>query len=462
MPLRRTRARSMRARTAGVAAGVLLAATLGLSCLARAEVPFPEGTDFGESSPLEPRERFHSNLVGTGPSYLVKLGDVAFSSPSLFGPMAQQAGLSCESCHSSGASNPRFYIPGHSGKPGTFNPTGGLFNPDAANGAHDAVRIPSLRGARSLAPYGHDGRSPSLRDFIHDVITREFGGPEPSPKILDALVAYVQDIDFLPNPRLAPGGGLATGANEAERRGEALFNRPFPGDPTLSCATCHVPSSGFTDHRVHDVGTGGLERTPTLLNASANAPYFHDGRFDTLTEALGHFDRFYRLGLSAQERDDLRAYLDAVTDAPRAFERRGVDDELSEIARFESVLDTAVSRDDVPTVRMTADVIGSELREMVEVFPPRANRAVTAGLAERTAARGALKGLVITMRDLSDAASAGDTVRMQAALARYHADRAASETALEDAEPYSLYVAENQAATRAMLQAAGARTTSLP
>ena len=91
-------------------------------------------------------------------------------------------------------------MPKMSTRPGNFDTTGPLFNPKADNFALDPVRIPSLRGARYLAPYGNDGRMPSLRDFVHNVIVNEFAGPEPSPDILDAMVAYIQDIDFLPKP----------------------------------------------------------------------------------------------------------------------------------------------------------------------------------------------------------------------------------------------------------------------
>ena len=75
-----------------------------------------------------------------------------------------------------------------------------------------------------------DGRMPSLHDFVHNVIVNEFAGPEPSPVILDAIVAYIQDIDFLPNPSLGPGGRLVGKITESERRGEALFTKPFPHD----------------------------------------------------------------------------------------------------------------------------------------------------------------------------------------------------------------------------------------
>jgi len=140
--------------------------------------------------------------------------------------------MSCNTCHLNGTSNPKLFVPGLSTRPGNFDTTGHLFNAKADNGMLDPVTIPSLRGARFLAPYGHDGRMASLHDFVHNVVVNEFAGPEPSPEILDSLVAYIQDIEFLPNPR------LASTASDAERRGEALFAKPFPHDPGLSCAAC--------------------------------------------------------------------------------------------------------------------------------------------------------------------------------------------------------------------------------
>jgi cytochrome c peroxidase len=246
--------------------------------------------------------------------------------------------MSCGTCHVNGASNPKFFIPGISTRPGNFDTTSLTFNPKAFNSLLDPVRIPSLRGARFLAPYGHDGRSFSLRDFVHNVIVNEFAGPEPAPMILDALVAYITDIDFLPNPRIATGGGLAPQASDSERRGETLFFKPFRHQPSLSCATCHVPTGSFADQLRHDVGSGGLEKTPTLLNANFNAPYFHDGRYDSYEQVVAHFDRVFDLGLSATDTQDMVAYLNAVGDGERPIERDGVAIRMKEVRELASIL----------------------------------------------------------------------------------------------------------------------------
>src|SRR5580704_4094940 len=168
-----------------------------------------------------------SEFRGDRTSYVIALGDLAFNSPTILGDVARRSGVSCGTCHINGASNAKLIIPGLSSRPGTFDTTGALFNPKADNYVFDPVRIPSLRGARYLAPYGHDGRIASLRDFVRNVIVGEFAGPEPSPGLLDAMVAYVQEIDFLPNPRLGARGVLNNTATAVERRGEALFAKPF-------------------------------------------------------------------------------------------------------------------------------------------------------------------------------------------------------------------------------------------
>src|ERR1700733_7024392 len=190
------------------------------------QTTLPAGTELSEDALDHPREVFHSEAIGGGKSYLVSLGDMAFNAPGILGGAAWQAGVSCGPCHVNGASNPKLFIPGMSTRPGNFDTSGLLFNPKADNFVLDPVRIPSLRGARYLAPYGNDGRTASLRDFVHNVIFNEFAGAEPSAAILVAMVVYIQDIDFLRNFSLGPGGRLNGQTSPAERRGEVIFSRP--------------------------------------------------------------------------------------------------------------------------------------------------------------------------------------------------------------------------------------------
>ena len=399
----------------------------------------PPGTELNQDALNVPREQCRTEAVEGIRSYLLKLGDIAFNSPAILGGVARQAGISCNSCHVNGTSNPKFFIPGLSKHPGTFDTTGPLFNPKADHGFLDPVRIPSLRGARYLAPYGNDGRFASLRDFVHNVIVSEFAGPEPSPVMLDAIVAYIQDIDFLHNGRLGPAGRLLT-TNEAELRGEALFSRPFPHQPGLSCAGCHPPSEAFVDHHQHDVGSGGLFKTPTLLNANFNAPYFHDGRFDSYDQVVGYFNRVFDLGLSTQDQGDLIAYLNVIGDGERPYVINRIGVRLQEISDFVSVLDTAIPAHDIDVIALTADTVDNELRELIEQFPDHRDPTIDGGQAERRRSRAVLKDMVLNLSRIERAASAGKFDEAAAELHNYrYVTSAGVGAALRAAEPWSLF-----------------------
>jgi cytochrome c peroxidase len=430
---------SMR-RAAAVIAALLLLVPGGRAAaeFGGASGVLPAGTELGEEALARPRELFHSEAIQGRKSYLINLGDMAFSAPSILGGPARQAGMSCSTCHINGAGNARFFLPGASTRPGTFDTTGALFNPKADNGFADAVTIPSLRGARFLAPYGHDGRTASLRDFIRTVIVTEFAGAEPAPEILDGLVAYIQDIDFMPNRRLGLDGTLVH-PNDAEKRGAALFVKPFAHDPNLSCASCHMPSAGFVDHQQHEVGSAGLFKTPTLLNANFNAPYFHDGRYASYDEVIVHFDRVFYLGLSAQDRSDLAAYLRAIGDGEEPSVLADVDQNVTEITDFLSVLDTAIPAHDGAVVALTVDTVAGELRELTEKYPERKDASVTGGRAERVAARAALKELVLLLRQVGDSGQAGKFDQAAADFSAFRTHLAAAIPLLKAAEPWSLF-----------------------
>jgi hypothetical protein len=429
-----------------LAAGAAVVLLLGLPKYATSfpidgdQAVLPAGSELNEDAVYVPHEILRSEYRGDRTSYVVALGDLAFNSPSILGDVARGAGISCGTCHVGGANNAKLFIPGLSTRPGTFDTSGGLFNPKADNHLFDPVRIPSLRGARYLAPYGHDGRMASLRDFVHNVIVGEFAGPEPSPALLDAIVAYVQEIDFLPNLKLGARGRLNDTASEAERRGEALFAEPFPHDPNLSCASCHPPAGAFVDNRRHDVGSDGLHKTPTLLNANFNAPYFHDGRYDNFDQVVDHFDRVYELGLSAHDRADLVAYLRAVGDAWQPFDSDGVTTRFRDIGSFSLLLTQAIAASDRDTIYLAVDTLGGEFRDLAERFPDHRDTAVTGALVERRMARAAVKDVVISLRRIAMAVSADDIVAAAAEYKTYY-DLTFSKAMplLRGTEPWSLF-----------------------
>lgn len=417
---------------------VFAAVSLSAEPITTPESVLPVGTDLNEDQLDQPTELFWSELAGGKRSYLLNLGDMLFSSPAILGGVARQSGISCGTCHQQGGGNAKLFVPGMSTRAGNFDTTGPFFNPKADNGVLDPVRPPSLRGAKYLAPYGHDGRFASLRDFVRNVIVNEFAGDEPSQQVLDALIDYIQEIAFLPNAKLAAGGRLSKEASLSAKRGEILFNKPFPKNAAMSCATCHVPSAAFVDHQMHDVGTG-WQKTPTLLNANLNARYFHDARYDSYEQVVEYFDKHFDLHLSAKDRGNLVAYLNAVGDADKPSTRNTVQAQLEELESFSSVLDIAIPERNSEIVALTTDALGNEWREFGEKFPGRTNTTISGGVKERLHARDAIRGVVLMIRRIAMAAADGDFSRAADSYAAYRQEAATAADILKQAEPYSLF-----------------------
>jgi cytochrome c peroxidase len=290
---------------------------------------------------------------------LVAYGDMLFDSPELFGEPARGLGIACSSCHNRGEANRQLFIPGLSRRAGGVDVDSAFFNPIANDHIFDPVDTPSLRGIRYTAPYGRDGRIASLREFVATVIVTEFGGPEPTPFMLDALVAYLNQFEFLPAPYLDRDGRLNDKASASAKRGEELFHRPFAQMGDRSCASCHLPSALFLDGKRHDVGSGGAALpfpgavfdTPTLLGAAHTAPYFHDGSLATLADVVAWFDERFGLGLNAGEKSDLAAYLEAIGTAEEPYQEFAGKStrfrlDFQENSVFASTLDALIPRRD--------------------------------------------------------------------------------------------------------------------
>lgn len=421
----------------------------------------PSGSELDEDAISNPREVFHSEAIRGHRSYMSSLGNLAFNSPYVLGEVAQKAQISCGSCHVNGASNPRLFIPGLSTHPGNFDTTSSLFNPRTDDGVLDPLTIPSLRGARFLAPYGHNGRTSSLRDFVRNVVVNEFAGAEPSAQILDAMVVYIEDIDFLPNPNLGAAGRLRQDSGISQRRGEALFNKPFAHDPGMSCAGCHIPTAAFVDHLQHDIGSGGQFKTPTLMNADFNAPYFHDGRFSNYGQVIDHFDKTFDLGLTVQDKADLSSYLQAVGDGVRPEYHLTGTNVLSDINGFAGVLDIAISRRDAAVIALVVESVDDLLHDLAEHYPDPAAGEISGGVTERLLARAAIAGLVEITRRVGAAAAEGHFDEAAARYLDYRRMVAATvPLALQSAEPWSLFDPTLHAAHQSLLRRAAATSAA--
>ena len=341
------------------------------------EVPvkLPPGSNINKQVP-RPRQILNMTARGVSESEtaLIALGDMAFDSNVIFGDPARAISLTCNTCHNKSITNPIFFIPGLSARPGGVDVSSSFFAPHANNGHFDPLDIPDLRGIRFTAPYGRNGRFASLRDFVRNVIVNEFDGPEPDPLMVDGLVAYMNEFDFLPNPYLNPDGSLNAKASESAQRGEKIFHMPFEQMGGKSCATCHVPSDHFLDRKRQDIGTvTGSELdsrdraldTPTLLSSKFTAPYFHDGSQPTLHDVVQWFNRTFKLGLNESKVSDLTAYVETVGDGIDSYEETlyYLDAELEEFSFFLSAYEE-LKRKNKPALRnITFQTVANEIRK---------------------------------------------------------------------------------------------------
>lgn len=290
----------------------------------------PPGSNLNDQDPLPLLVlNFRQQGIEKSDLPMIAYGDMLFDSPQIFGDPAKSLGIACSTCHNRSDVNRSLFIPGISHQAGAIDVDGEFFNSRFNDMRDDGLDIPSLRGLRFTGPYGRNGRFASLRDFTRNVIVNEFAGPEPTPFMLDALVGYMLEFDFLPNSKITGDGRLTDEASDAARRGEELFRKSFAEMQGKSCATCHVPSANFLDRQAHDIGsqTGSYANsqtaafdTPTLLGARFNAPYFHDGSLPTLASVVEWYNLRFGLGLADGERADLTAYLEAVGDADQPYE----------------------------------------------------------------------------------------------------------------------------------------------
>ncbi len=337
----------------------------------------PPGTNLNDQVPLP---RLVLNFEERGQDerdlFLVAYGDMLFDSPEIFGEPAKSLGIACATCHNRSDINNSFFIPGISSKPGTVDVDGHFFNPLFSDHRNDPLDIPTLRGIRFTAPYGRDGRFASLRDFVRNVVVNEFGGTEPTPLMLDALVTYMIEFDWLPSPYLNPDGTLNDKAPDAAKRGEVIFNTKLEGFGNRSCSTCHIPSSNFIDGLRHDIRSGKASSpsardsffdTPTLINVKYTAPYFHDGSLDNLTQVVDWFNDSFELGLSSKQKIELVSYLDSVGTGVEPFENFDYENtpfilDWSELSTFLSTLNTLIPMRDKFHTKLLLNTVSKDLR----------------------------------------------------------------------------------------------------
>jgi cytochrome c peroxidase len=170
-------------------------------------------------------------------------------------------------------------------------------------------KVPTLRGVVSTGPWTWHGWQASLEDATVESFTKSMQGKAPTDDEVKALIAYLGTIEHPRNPNLAADGSLT----ESARRGEEVYR-----SPKAACNTCHG-GPNFTDGKIHVTGLEERDdayrgyNPPSLKGAYDKDPYLHDGRSETLRDALKgpHSpEEVTGLGeLSENELDDLIAYV---------------------------------------------------------------------------------------------------------------------------------------------------------
>jgi hypothetical protein len=105
---------------------------------------------------------------------------------------------------------------------------------------------------------------------------------------------------------------------QAADRGKGLFV------DKAKCASCHVPplltEPGWNMHTAQEIGIDDFQanrgpdkhyRTTPLagLASRQKGGFYHDGRFQSLSEVIEHYDQFLKIGLTDAEKKDLAEYL---------------------------------------------------------------------------------------------------------------------------------------------------------
>jgi mono/diheme cytochrome c family protein len=236
---------------------------------------------------------------------------------------------------------------------------------------------------------------------------------------MDGMIAYMLEFDFLANLYLERDGSLAKSAPESAKRGEEIFHRPFSGMNGRSCATCHIPSANFIDHRRHDLGVvagsapfsrdGALD-TPTLLGITHTPPYFHDGSQASIHAVSEWFNERFDLGLTERELTDLTSYVETVGDGIEPYEdtRYTLEMELEEFGFFLSAYEYLKKIGNWELIEMTVKTIAQEIHAHKWDMQEREYMPVLNLMAE-------------LMEDAGDAGRAGDYETVDFLVAEYRA-----------------------------------------
>lgn len=211
-------------------------------------------------------------------------------------------------------------------------------DPDDLDGDGISGKLRVLESG-AVGRYGWKAQIPTIPDFVADAMLNELGVTS-DPAISEFTA---EDDDEIADPELpsdqfdavsfyllnlaAPARKESAGEPDVVA-GESLFSQ-------VGCESCHMVLAGtplYSDLLLHDLGYAQSTvvdqegaavlpwefKTAPLWGVSDTAPYLHDGRASTLSEAIGEHggeaqatqDRFN--ALSAQEQAQILAFLESL------------------------------------------------------------------------------------------------------------------------------------------------------
>ena len=227
-------------------------------------------------------------------------------------------GSACFDCHANGHQNGTTHLASRR-PPGVVPPP---------------PRTVSLRGVNIQRLFGSQRALKTVEDFTEfeqrtayfdgDIVIATKKGVNPLERgsQVDFMADFQEILDFPPAPKLDVFGKLDPAkATPAEMRGQEVFFGKG------QCASCHQPPF-YTDNLMHDlkterffkpelvnyaeeVGDGPIKTFP-LRGIKDDPPYLHDERLLTLDDTVEFFNLVLGDKLTAQEKQDLVAFMRAL------------------------------------------------------------------------------------------------------------------------------------------------------
>lgn len=227
-------------------------------------------------------------------------------------------GVSCFDCHANGHTTASTH-------------TVGDIRP---NEHRHRIDTPTLRGLNIQRLFGSQRALKTVEDFTEfeqraayfdgDITTAAKKGVNPLERgsQVQFMAEFQELLDFPPAPKLNLFGKLDPElATESELRGQEVFFGKG------QCATCHVPPY-YTDNSMHNLkverffkekmingrlaSADGPIKTFPLRGIKDSPPYLHDSRLLTLDDTVEFFNLVLELKLTAEEKQDLVAFMKAL------------------------------------------------------------------------------------------------------------------------------------------------------